>query len=324
MRAQQTLGPVCHFTSVVLTASVLLVVGCVDPARSTGSSAGSFAGSQVPTSSIADPVEQPVLPYLSTGYRFLVVSPDANVGFEQPGFDDSQFSVGDAAFGSGGSCPLDPSVKTAWPLNTDILLRRTFSLPANATAVKVAVAIDNDVQVFINGVDISGGLQQNEGCAARDRFVFPVPSSILVFGGDNLLAVRARDRGVISYVDLEVRADIPPVLRVSIDIKPGSFPNSINPKSQGVIPVAILTTDSFDATTVDPATVLFGVTGTAAAPVHSSLEDVDADGDIDMILHFTTQSTNVQCGDTSASLTGKTFTGQMIEGSDSIKTAGCE
>jgi hypothetical protein len=41
-------------------------------------------------------------------------------------------------------------------------------------------------------------------------------------------------------------------ITVSIDIKPGSSPNRINPKSNGVIPVGILTTDAFDATTVDP------------------------------------------------------------------------
>lgn len=309
---------------VAVSAVVLLVLGCSDPVRSADPSDGSVAMNLVPTGSIADAVEQPVLSYLSTDYRFLVVSFGDGSGFEQPGFDDSQFSVGDAAFGSGGSCPLDPTVKTAWPLNTDILLRRTFPLPGNATAVKVAVAIDNDVQVFINCVDISGGLQQNEGCAERDGFVFPVPASILVFGSDNLLAVRARDRGFISYVDVEVRADIPSVVPVAIDIKPGSFPNSINPSSNGVTPVAILATESFDATTVDPATVLFGVTGSEAAPVHWALEDVDGDGDADMILHFNTQSMGIQCGDTAASLTGRTFTGQMIEGADSIDTVGCE
>jgi len=114
------------------------------------------------------------------------------------------------------------------------------------------------------------------------------------------------------------------VVEVAIDIKPGSFPNSINPRSEGVIPVAILTTDTFDATTVDETTVLFGATGTQATPVHFALEDVDGDGDTDMILHFNTQDTGIVCGDTSASLTGETFDGQMIEGSDSVKTAGCK
>jgi len=110
----------------------------------------------------------------------------------------------------------------------------------------------------------------------------------------------------------------------AIDIKPGSDPNRINPKKKGVIPVAILTTDSFDAATVDETTVLFGPTGTEAAPVHSALEDVDGDGDTDMILHFKTQDTGIRCGDTSASLTGETFSGQALEGSDSIKTVGCK
>ena len=116
----------------------------------------------------------------------------------------------------------------------------------------------------------------------------------------------------------------PSVLTVAIDIKPGSFPNSINPRSQGRIPVAILTTDTFDATAVDPATVLFGRIGTEAAPAHAALEDVDLDGDTDMILHFDTQDTGIICGDTSASLTGETFGGQAIQGSDSINTVGCK
>jgi len=58
--------------------------------------------------------------------------------------------------------------------------------------------------------------------------------------------------------------------------------------------------------------------------VHAALEDVDGDGDTDMILHFKTQATGIKCGDTSASLTGETFGGQMIEGSDSIRTVRCK
>lgn len=113
-------------------------------------------------------------------------------------------------------------------------------------------------------------------------------------------------------------------IAVTIDIKPGSFPNSINPKSKGVIPVAILTTETFNAATVDSTTVLFGPSGTEAAPVKSALQDVDGDGDIDMILHFNTQTTGIQCGDTSATLTGETLDGQMIKGSDDINTVGCK
>jgi hypothetical protein len=115
-----------------------------------------------------------------------------------------------------------------------------------------------------------------------------------------------------------------PVIEVAIDIKPGSEPATINPKSQGVIPVAILTTETFDATTVNAATVRFGETGTEAAIVRSALEDVDGDGNTDLLLHFNTQDTGIQCGDTSASLTGQTFSGQPIQGSDAIVTTGCQ
>lgn len=167
-----------------------------------------------------------------------------------------------------------------------------------------------DVTSFINSAVAAGD------AFAGFNFQFAVPSSI-DFNGP-----------FVTFRSLE----LPPAasLRInespliSIDIKPGSFSNSINPKSKGTIPVAILSTATFDATAVDPSTVLFGATGTEATPVHSALVDVDGDGDIDMILHFNTQDTNIVCGDILVSLTGKTFSGQKIEGSNSIKTVGCK
>jgi hypothetical protein len=127
--------------------------------------------------------------------------------------------------------------------------------------------------------------------------------------------------------DLHFRTYVTEVLKISLDIKPGGFPNSINPSSRGNIPVAILTTDAtdntgpFDATTVDPGTVRLGPAGAGAA--RYSLEDVDGDGDIDLLLHFNTQDTGIQCGDLSATLTGKTFDGREIQGTDAIRTVGC-
>jgi photosystem II stability/assembly factor-like uncharacterized protein len=110
---------------------------------------------------------------------------------------------------------------------------------------------------------------------------------------------------------------------VEIDIKPGSSSNSINPRSNGNIPVAVLTTSSFDASSVDPGTVRFGQTGKEAAQLRSSQEDVDKDGDLDLVLHFNTQQSGLKCGDSLAHLTGRTFDGQPVTGSDSVRTAGC-
>ncbi|UCG12558.1 MAG: hypothetical protein JSU72_19055 [Deltaproteobacteria bacterium] len=111
---------------------------------------------------------------------------------------------------------------------------------------------------------------------------------------------------------------------VQVDIKPGSDPNSINCNNQkGVIAVAILTTDVFDATTVDHTTVTFE--GASETHVNKKTgeprlheEDVDGDGDADLVFHFRFGDTNLTCDSTAATLTGETFDGMPIEGADSI------
>lgn len=114
------------------------------------------------------------------------------------------------------------------------------------------------------------------------------------------------------------------VLPVQIDIKPGSFPNGIDPRSKGVIPVAILTTETFDATTVDPLSVAFGPGAAAETHGRGHLEDANSDGVLDIVLHFRTQDAAIQCGDPEASLAGHTVDGVSIEGLDSIRTVGCK
>ena len=112
---------------------------------------------------------------------------------------------------------------------------------------------------------------------------------------------------------------------VDIDIKPGSDPNSINCNNENeTITVAILTTDDFDATTVDHTTVTFQGASethvdkkTGVARRHE--EDVDGDGDTDLVLHFRLGDTDLDCGSTDGTLTGETFDGQMIEGADAVR-----
>ena len=100
----------------------------------------------------------------------------------------------------------------------------------------------------------------------------------------------------------------------SIDIKPGSDPNSINLKSKGVVPVAVLTTDDFDANSVDPVIVEFA----GAPPLRWAAEDVDGDGDTDLLFHFKTPELALDENSTEASLTGYTHAGEFIWGTDTV------
>jgi len=107
--------------------------------------------------------------------------------------------------------------------------------------------------------------------------------------------------------------------RVEINIKPGGDRNPINPISRGVIPVAILRSDTFAVRGVDVTTLAFGPEG--AAPAHTKgghPEDLNEDGFTDFVSHYRGQETGMARGDTGACVTGETLAGTPFEGRDSI------
>ena len=116
------------------------------------------------------------------------------------------------------------------------------------------------------------------------------------------------------------------VVSVHIDIKPGSAQNPINLGSHGLIPVAILSTPTFDARTVVATSVCFGDAGNASqrdcTEAHGKrhVADVNGDGRLDLLFHFEVKETGIDPGDTTACLTGTTHTGVHVEGCDSIRT----
>lgn len=110
---------------------------------------------------------------------------------------------------------------------------------------------------------------------------------------------------------------------VDIDIKPGSFPNSINPKAGGIIPVAILTTEDFEASTVDPETVTLedaGARGKGKSGKYGSMEDIDGDGDLDLVVQIE-NDIDWEPDATEATLTGETYDGIPIQGMDTVNIA---
>jgi len=132
--------------------------------------------------------------------------------------------------------------------------------------------------------------------------------------------------GIVDIGAYEYQGLIGPIM-VTVDIKPGSDPNSINPKSRGKIPVAIFSTEAFDARRiVDLNSLAFGPTGDegSLAFCNPGGEDINEDGLLDLVCHFFTQTADFQCGDTQGILKGITTDGTRIEGRDSVRINPCK
>ena len=114
---------------------------------------------------------------------------------------------------------------------------------------------------------------------------------------------------------------------IAIDIKPQGDPNSINPRSKGKIPVAILSTMDFSAPDeVDIDSLMFGASGgeESISFCNRSPEDVNGDGYDDLVCHFYTQMTGFDCEDREGIVRGLTIDGIPIEGRDSVKIVPCK
>ena len=92
-----------------------------------------------------------------------------------------------------------------------------------------------------------------------------------------------------------------------------------------MIPVAIFSSEDFNATQVDPDTVLLAGAGAEVQiqgkgnEFMSQKEDIDGDGTIDLILHIGTANLDPDAiQDGYVVLTGTTYDGQAIEGWDEV------
>ena len=98
--------------------------------------------------------------------------------------------------------------------------------------------------------------------------------------------------------------------------------NSITLNSNGVIPVAILSSETFDATTVDPGAVSLGGGAVKRVGKKGKLlahaEDVNADGLLDLVCQVVTEFVNVP-GDFIVVLEAETFDGNKIRAADTIR-----
>jgi hypothetical protein len=132
------------------------------------------------------------------------------------------------------------------------------------------------------------------------------------------------------------------VMPVKVDVMPRSCPNPLNVNSRGVLPVAILGTDSFDVTDIVPATTKVKVEVVEVAPLRWALKDVATpyngaflegaldcttagrDGFDDLVLFFDRREVVAAIGEVSdgdvleLTVTGELLDGTPIEGYDFV------
>ncbi len=169
------------------------------------------------------------------------------------------------------------------------------------------------------GVDIGTAIA-TDTCDSSATITNDGPSTFLL--GDTTVVWTAKDDTGNSAIDIQIVTV--EALPVDIDTKPGSDPNSINIRSRGTIPVAILSTTDFDAPNqVDKDSITFGRNGNEASLAFcKGAEDVNNDGFLDLVCHFNTRDTGFLLGDTEGTLRGETVEGISIEGRDSVRIIG--
>ena len=114
-------------------------------------------------------------------------------------------------------------------------------------------------------------------------------------------------------------------LPVELDVQPVEPVSTLAARDRGAVPVAVLTTATFDATTLDVSTLCFG---DAEAPAERDCTethgrghpgDVDKDGDVDLGLHYALAEAGIDSGDMWACLIGRTASGHGVYGCDAIR-----
>ena len=152
---------------------------------------------------------QVVVPYSSSGWKYQATATGGLAGFQAPLFDDTAWAGGATPFGALTSCAsglTPPTTAGGWTNSGDLLLRRTFTVPAGAANGTVSIRVDNDVTVYVNDVEVGG--DEHEGCANLSP---PAPMAIpagVLHAGDNVIAVRAHDDQDQRYIDAQVQVEI--------------------------------------------------------------------------------------------------------------------
>jgi hypothetical protein len=257
----------------------------------------------------------------------------SNLGME--GFDEAQDVVTTVAHNidGGGSIPADTLVDSHM-----IFLNKPDGVDGTLSHSDVVWTFDGPViGIMSNSNEINSTFELGAPSTNYPATLFSargLESGDSVSISSNTITVTMQVTQPGDWIRV-ITAPAAPITELEIDIKPGSCPNPLNVKSQGVLPVAVLGTEVLDVIDIDVATVsLAGV-----APIRFDYEDVatpfegdlcdcheaGSDGYLDLTLKFDTQEIVTALGDVEdgedlpLTLIVTLVDGTVIEGSDCIR-----
>lgn len=176
-----------------------------------------------------------------------------------------------------------------------------------------------DVWISYDGSTLQVRLEKELGVGGVWMLSYPIDIDSILGGQQAYVGFSAGTGSYSNYYQM------PDILswefpQMEIDVRPGSDDNPINLKSGGVVPVAFITTDDFDALELDSSTIAFGPAGAPIAHVRAHVEDVDGDGDMDLLAHFRIKPAGIGATDHEVCVTAQTLAGASYRACDNVTT----
>ncbi|MCL2651570.1 MAG: DUF4965 domain-containing protein [Candidatus Azobacteroides sp.] len=125
-------------------------------------------------------------------------------GWEQPGFNDSAWKTGFAAFGQ---VKYEEQIKTPWTTN-DIWVRRSVMLEEDLAGKNIYLEYshDDDVDIYINGIEVV-----NSGNQCANNVQLRLPDNVVktLVKGRNIISAHCHNLLGDSYLDFGLNIEIP-------------------------------------------------------------------------------------------------------------------
>ena len=147
--------------------------------------------------------------YIAPGASYQYTFTNPGSGWEQPGFDDSQWNIGLAPFGNVSTGNF--GYNTYWPADGsdgfDVWLRITAELPA-MSQLQYDLGVDNGFELWLNGTSIAAANQA--GYTYRWEYSGSLDTSSLYLG-TNYIAIALEDHGGSTAFDMQLTGNPVPI-----------------------------------------------------------------------------------------------------------------